>query len=215
MIEPQRRSRKFLVSSTVNIVKLTSALLLTEPMMVNVAQAAAERMHTVIWAEDKANKSDIKPDGILREIEAFKASPVSLRQALAIARERHVGSRIVDISFDGSSDLPIYRVMTSRADRVWQDTVDARTGVVVGAGSESSVADLEASDRQLLVRLRSVRQEMLEAILVAERNTAGKALSAGLAVDRGRLQFVIVCVVGDDLKQVLLDPPRAAVDPRK
>jgi uncharacterized membrane protein YkoI len=215
MIEWQRRSQKIPVSSRATIIKLTSVLLLMGPITLDIARAAAERMHTATSIEDNVERSDTKPDGILREIATFKTSSVSLRQALAIARERHIGSRIVDVSFDGSSDLPIYRVMTSRADRVWQDTIDARKGTVVGAASELSIADLETSDRQLLGRLRLVRQEMLDAVVVAERNTSGKAVSAGIAMEHGRLQFVIVCLVGDDLKQIMLEPPGAAGNPRR
>jgi hypothetical protein len=57
------------------------------------------------------------------------------------------------------------------------------------------------------VELGYVRQEIWEAVAVAERNVGGKAISAGLALDDGRLSFVVVVVTGNDLHKVILDPP--------
>lgn len=177
------------------------------------AQADIGSKHFATSAEESAEKRNVGRERILRELDSFKTSPVSLRAALATAQERRAGWRIVDISFDGTADRRVYRVKMNRGDRIWQDTIDAVTGDVVGAGDESSVANLPQSDRHLIARLRNVHHDMLDAIIVAERNTSGKAVSAGLAMDHGRFQFVIVCVVGSDLKQFVLEPPRAAVGP--
>jgi hypothetical protein len=45
-----------------------------------------------------------------RELELFRGAQVSLQQALSIAERLHTGSRVVDISFDGGSNPPVYRV---------------------------------------------------------------------------------------------------------
>jgi uncharacterized membrane protein YkoI len=154
-----------------------------------------------------ANDKVTRERSLLRELQNFKAVPVSLREALQIVQGSRVGSRVIDVSFDGSADPFLYRVKTSLGDQIWQDTVDAETGALVRAESASNMTELEKPGRQVLVKLRTIRQDLPDAIVVAERNTRGKAVSAGILMDQGRLQFAIVCAVGEDLKQVLLEPP--------
>jgi hypothetical protein len=48
---------------------------------------------------------------------------------------------------------------------------------------------------------------MLDAVRVAERSITGKAISAGLIEEKSKLNFVVVIASGNDLKQVLLEPP--------
>jgi uncharacterized membrane protein YkoI len=87
-------------------------------------------------------------DGVMsRELELFRGAEVSLRQALKIADSLHPGSRIVDISFDGGSGSSVYRVKTVRQDRIWTDTIDAKTGQVVGNTTVSSMSELNLEDR--------------------------------------------------------------------
>jgi hypothetical protein len=43
---------------------------------------------------------------------------------------------------------------------------------------------------------------------VAEKAASGKALGAGLVRQEDRLNFVVVVVSGDSLKEVLLEPPK-------
>jgi hypothetical protein len=145
-----------------------------------------EGVATSVEDQVRAEKS-VEPEALLRELESFNAAPVSLRDAIAIAQERRAGERVMDISFDGTSVSPVYRVQTNRGDHIWQDAIDAQTGAAVGPGLELSVADLGKPEKRLLVRLSAVRPEILDAVVVAERNTSGKAISAGFKIDRGRL----------------------------
>jgi uncharacterized membrane protein YkoI len=149
----------------------------------------------------------LEQDALRRELDRFRAAPISLRRALAIAQDLHGGSRVVDIGFDGEHQIPVYQVKTHRGDILWQNAIDAHTGNTVGTEVVSSIDGLGKPDRELLVRLRAVRQELLDAVVVAERNISGMAISAGIMMERGRLQFAVVCVSGSDLKQVLLEPP--------
>jgi uncharacterized membrane protein YkoI len=166
-------------------------------------------------------KDRIRPEGSIdyealrRELDSFKAAPVSLRKALAIAQRLRAGSRVVDIGFDGTVDPPVYRVKTSLGDQVWQDAIDARSGSISGLSSQSPTSQLRRQDQRMLFGLRAVRQEILDAVIVAERSTSGTAISAGLMEDAGRLSFVVVCVAGSDLKQVILEPPKITSPERK
>ena len=100
-----------------------------------------------------ANGSGLTDEAISRELELFGAE-VSLRQALKIADSLHPGSRIVDVSFDGGSGSSIYRVKTFRQDRIWTDTIDAKTGQVGGNATVSSMSELKLEDRLNLIAMQ-------------------------------------------------------------
>jgi uncharacterized membrane protein YkoI len=150
-----------------------------------------------------------KKESFGRELELFRTAKISIRAAVAVAQSLHAGSRVVDISFDGASGAPIYRVKTYRGNRVWEDAIDANSGVGVGGTTTSFVSNLTREDRTNLLALNDVRQEVVDAIVVSERNAQGTAISGGLMNEDGRLNFVIVVVTGNDLKQYTLEPPRA------
>jgi uncharacterized membrane protein YkoI len=177
-----------------------------------VAPTLADGRADIISATEEAkgvSSRGIKGEIERRELELFRGAEISLRRAVTIAVERHSGSRAVDISFDGASGSPVYRVKTSKGARISEDTIDARTGEIVGVAIESDARDLQIEDRNNLVALKAVRLDISDAIPVAERNAPGRAISAGLTNDNGKLNFLIVVVSGNELKQVILEPPAA------
>jgi uncharacterized membrane protein YkoI len=160
--------------------------------------------------EQNATGNELTDETVSRELELFRAAEVSLRQVLKIADSLHPGSRIVDVSFDGGSGSSVYRVKTFQQDRIWEDAIDAKTGQVAGSSTVSSMRELNLEDRLNLIAMRSVRQELADAVFVAEDNTSGKALSGALMSEAGKLNFVIVVLSGTNLKQVILEPPSAS-----
>ncbi len=68
---------------------------------------------------------------------------------------------------------------------------------------------LDHEDRDNLAALGAIRHRLADAVRVAERAASGKAISGGLVRERGRLNFAIVVISGDDLKEVILEPPGA------
>jgi hypothetical protein len=188
-----------------------ASLVILSLLLVTAAYAGVGHEPPPVTAGDSPQRSEASEQEALQaEIGRFKTASISLRDALSIAQDRQVGSRAVDAGFDGETGVPTYQVRMVRGNRLWETTIDGLTGNTIKTAVVSSLDDLEEHDRELLVRLRKVRQELLDGIAVAERATNGKAISAGLMVEKGRLQFVIVCVVGSNLKQVLLEPPAAA-----
>jgi uncharacterized membrane protein YkoI len=146
---------------------------------------------------------------VSREIERFRNSAISLSQAMAIAEAMHAGSTTTDVSFDGEAATPVYRVKTFHGDRIWQHAIDATTGKIVGGEAALPLTELDAEDRHNVVALKAIRHHLLDAVHVAEHAASGKAISGGLIRERGRLNFAIVVVSGNDLKKVILQPPRA------
>jgi uncharacterized membrane protein YkoI len=167
-----------------------------------------------VSSQDEQQKQEPVDDGneinnadLIRELELFRAAKISMREALTAARRLHNGSRVVDISFDGASGVPLYRVKTCQGNHIWDDAIDANTGEPSGGTIESSINDLKGQDRTNVIALKAVRQEMMDAIRVAEKSASGKAISGGLIDEDGRVNFLIVVVSGSDLKQVILEPP--------
>ena len=147
---------------------------------------------------------------VSRELALFRGSAVSLSQAMAIAEALHAGATTADVSFDGASDAPVYRVKTLHNDRIWQHAIDATTGKVVGGEAALPLKEVDAEDRSNLVALKTIRHRLADAVRVAEHAASGKAISGGLIRERGRLSFAIVVMSGGDLKEVILEPPGAA-----
>jgi uncharacterized membrane protein YkoI len=139
---------------------------------------------------------------------AFRAAPLSLSRAITIAERLHTGSRTAAISFD-TSDNPIYRVTTVKDKEIWETVVDVHTGRTVGPETSRSLNALEREERDIINALRAVKQELSDAVAIAEKATAGKAISGALVKEGDQLNFVVVVLSDDDMKEVFLKPPRA------
>jgi uncharacterized membrane protein YkoI len=146
---------------------------------------------------------------VSREIERFRTSSISISQAMAIAEARHAGATTADVSFDGGSGVPVYRVKTLHNDRIWKHTINATTGELMGGEAALPLAELDLEDRSNLAALGTIKHRLADAVRVAEHAASGKAISGGLVREGGRLNFAIVVISGDDLKEVILEPPGA------
>ena len=141
-------------------------------------------------------------------LERFRAAQLSLGEAILIAEKLHSGSTTTRIRFD-TSDSPRYRVRTAKDDKIWDNVIDARTGTVQRNEITLSLRDLSAEDRGNIVALKSAKQELSDAVSIAEKAAIGKAFGGGLMNEGGKLKFVVVIVSGDRVKEVMLEPPRA------
>jgi uncharacterized membrane protein YkoI len=185
------------------VLLLLSLLALASPHAIAPASA------TQAAQEQGTEEERIHQETVNRELEAFRAAQLSLRQAIGIAEKLHVGSRTSDISFDGASGAPVYRVKTVQHDRLWEHAIDAKTGNTIGTEAVSHLNDLNPDDRNNIIALRTIRQELSDAVAIAEQVASGRAIGGSLMEDDGKLNFVIVVLCGGDLKQVVLEPPQA------
>jgi len=147
----------------------------------------------------------LSQEAIDRELDRFRRAGVSLHQALRIAEKIHPGSKTADISFEGGLDVPIYKVRTLQSGQIWESDIDGSTAKVLNSVLFSTVQGLNESDRNSLIALNAVPLKMSDAIRIAERSAAGKAISGGLMTKDGKLAFIIIVVSGKDLKQVTLE----------
>ena len=179
-----------------------SAMLIAVP-----AQAVVISGTPTALPSDTDGNAEADRQAVSREIERFRSSTISISQAMAIAEGRHSGATTADVSFDGGSGVPVYRVKTLHNDRIWRHTINASTGELVGGEAALPLAELDHEDRDNLAALGAIRHRLADAVRVAERAASGKAISGGLVRERGRLNFAIVVISGDDLKEVILEPP--------
>ena len=143
-----------------------------------------------------------------RFLTLFRAASFSLTQAIAGAERLHAGSRTVAITFD-ISGTPAYRVRTVKNKQIWENLIDVSTGKVASPELALSLNEVEAEERDNIIALRSVGQELSDAVTIAEKAAAGKAISGGLVKESDQINFVVVVLSDDRVKEVFLEPPRA------
>jgi uncharacterized membrane protein YkoI len=152
-------------------------------------------------------QSQAEEAAIQRVLSEFRTIRVPLSRAMAIAEGLHDGSKTADISFEIDSQ-PVYRVRTIRNEHVWENAIDANTGSITGKEMTSSLKELDREDLAKILAMRWIKQELSDAVQVAEKAADGSALAGGLIRQDGKLNFVIVVAAGDHLKEVLLEPPK-------
>jgi hypothetical protein len=59
-----------------------------------------------------------------------------------------------------------------------------------------------------IIALKWIKQELSDAVRVAESAADGQALAGGLVKQDGKLNFVVVIATSDRLKEVMLEPPK-------
>ncbi len=157
--------------------------------------------------EAGAATSEEVQDG--HKLDLVRAAPVTLRQALGIAEQRHPGTKSLRIETDLAAEGLIYRVRAARDGQVWESVVSADSGMIVSDHPSPPRKDADGDERAEMATLDAVGPGMSEAVAVAERSARGRAVLGELQIERGRLKFVIVVLAGDDFKEVVLEPPGA------
>ena len=179
-----------------------SAALASTAATADVTQAPADAEQ-----QSSAAQGDVNEAAMRRVLEQFRTTRVPLGQAMAIAERLHDGSRTADISFEISGP-PVYRVRTVKNERVFENVIDASTGSVSQAELVSSLKELDRADLANIIALKWTKQELSDAVRVAEKATSGNALAGGLMEQDGKINFVVVVASGDRLKEVMLEPPK-------
>ena len=152
---------------------------------------------------------------ISQEIKAFGNVRVSARRAIAIAERRGAGAKVVDLSFDGTTDRPVYRVKVFWNEELWEGKVDASTGVPIDDGSTTPASKLGEEHKTALAAFAAAALDLSEAVAIAEKYGSGKAVSAGLQFDGAKLALLVVIVSKGSLKEISVEPGEGRSRPRK
>lgn len=159
--------------------------------------------------ERGATQDNVDEAAIRRVLDEFHTARVPLDQAMTIAERLHDGSKAADVNFDISGP-PVYRVRTVKNEHIYENVIDAITGSVAQREIASSMKELDREDLAKIIALKWIKQELSDAVRVAEKAVEGKALAGGLTKQDGKLNFVVLVATGDRLKEVLLEPPKVA-----
>ena len=98
--------------------------------------------------------------------------------------------------------------------QIWENVIDVVTGRAAGPEIACSLNELEVDERDNLIALRSVGQELSDAVAIAEKAAAGKAISGGMIKEKDQVNFVVVVLSDDRVKEVFLEPPRSPSNTR-
>lgn len=132
-------------------IKTFAALLtLSIPSIIPMSTLARESSGTTTPtpAQD-SNESELA--AIFQEIKLFANAQISVRDVIKIAEACASGAKVIDVSFDGRTDRLAYRVKTSQHDEIWDVTIDASTGNIIGDGIVVPVSTLDVKERTELV----------------------------------------------------------------
>jgi len=143
---------------------------------------------------------------IFQEIKAFANVQIAVRDAIKIAEARASGVKVIDVSFDGRSDRLAYRIKAYQHDEIWDVTIDASTGNIMGDGIVVPVSTLDVKERTKLVGFSTAGIALSDVVPIAEAYGAGKAVSVGLEEENGKLIFLVVVVTDGSLKLISVDP---------
>ena len=103
---------------------------------------------------------------------------------------------------------------TIKNKQIWENVIDVVTGRAAGPEIACSLNELEVDERDNLIALRSVGQELSDAVAIAEKAAAGKAISGGMIKEKDQVNFVVVVLSDDRVKEVFLEPPRSPSNTR-
>jgi uncharacterized membrane protein YkoI len=141
-----------------------------------------------------ASQSGKSTDDEAREIEAVRAAPVSLPQAIATA-EKQSNGRAVSAEAEENGSGVLYEVTTIAGEKIVEFQIDPQTGNVVKTEDErvqGDDADEYAGAAQLTTTLAA-------AIASAEQATGGKAIEAGLDDEDGKALYEVELAAADGM----------------
>lgn len=179
-----------------------SAALTGTGAMADITRAPSESAQERVAAQNNVYEAAIR-----RVLDQFHTARVPLDQAMTIAERLHDGSKAADVNFEISGP-PVYRVRTVKNEHIYENVIDAITGSVSQHEIASSLKELDREDLANIIALKWIKQELSDAVRVAEKAAEGKALAGGLMKQDGKLNFVVLVATGDRLKEVLLEPPK-------
>ena len=140
------------------------------------------------------------------ELKAFSQVKVALATAIAAANKHTSGGAVVDASFDAGNGKPAYKVKTYQNNSVWEGIVDAASGQVSGVGKTTPESELDQEDKAELAGLQQATTTLAQAVDTAERQVAGKAISAGLEETNGKVVFEVLVLKNGSIRKIVIDP---------
>ena len=175
---------------------------LLSAVLLSAAPALAAPKVTVAAAEQ-----EIKTEHASQaELKAFSQVKTPIATAITAAKKYTDGAVVIDVSFDAGNGTPVFKVKTYQNSSVWEGTVDAVSGQVVGIGKTTKESDLDQEDKAELAGLPHATVTLAQAVDIAEKRDAGKAISVGLEETKGKIVFEVMIVKDGSVRKISIDP---------
>lgn len=139
------------------------------------------------------------------QIEAFERTKLPIAGAISAAG-KHSGGKVIEATFATRGGKPIYKVRTYQNNSVWEGTIDAESGGVVGAGRTKQEAQLDKEDKAELAGLPQFTITLDQAVTAAEKESGGKAIGAGVEEAKGKVVVEVFTVNQGALRKIVVDP---------
>jgi uncharacterized membrane protein YkoI len=146
------------------------------------------------------------------QLKEFEQARVPVGDAIT-AVERQSRGKAVDIAFALDHGKRVYRVKTYQDGAVWEGTLDATTGALIGQGKTTNEARLDPEDQAEIAGLKSARTSLTEAVANVQRQLGGKAFDAGLEQKGGNVLYEIKLVKNGSVLGATVDPASGQVSP--
>ncbi|MCG6203075.1 hypothetical protein LPW26_00365 [Rhodopseudomonas sp. HC1] len=122
--------------------------------------------------------------------------------------ENGLGARAYDLALSDQGGAPFFEIKSLKDDNIWSTVIEAATKRIVSSAVVMSKAELRGDDKRNIEAFERSRMPLTEAIAIAEKYGAGRAISAGLHVTEGKLVFAVVVVSGGALKEIHVEPDK-------
>ena len=176
---------------------------LLSAVLLSAAPALAAQPQVIVAAAEQEIKTEHASQA---ELTTFSQVKTPIATAIAAANKHTNGGAVIDVSFDAGNGTPVYKVKTYQNSSVWEGIVDAASGQVVGIGKTTKESELDQEDRAELAGLPHATVTLAQAVDIAEKRDAGKAISAGLEETKGKIVFEVMIVKNGSVRKISIDP---------
>ncbi|MFC0241185.1 PepSY domain-containing protein [Rhodopseudomonas telluris] len=151
---------------------------------------------------------DRAPGAGASEPELVVGSIPSGTDLVAMVERQLGGARVYDVALNDQGGAPFFEIKSIKDGNVWDTVVDVKTRQVISSMVVMPVAELQGDDKRNVEAFERSRMPLTEAIGIAEKYGAGRAVSAGLHFTDNRLVIVVDVVSNGALKEIQVEPDK-------
>jgi uncharacterized membrane protein YkoI len=177
-------------------------------------QPAGDALNTLIGFLDGTMREKGQEPNKQTSMIGGEIPPLTVTGAISLAEGHEAGAVVVDVSFEPQGSRALYQVRTYKDGRVWDGTIDATTGQIVGEGITTSESALDDEDKSELAGLRGAKSTLADAVAAAEQHGGGIATNAGIEQVRGLALWEITVLKDHVSHKFLVDPKTGLLVPQ-
>ncbi len=139
------------------------------------------------------------------DLRAAESAKLSLADAIGLAQKHADGGAVLEVRFKVEGFRPTYVLRTYKPGGLWEGSIDANSGELLGAGDTTPDGDLDDDERAEVAGLKAATTALAEAVRTAEGHVQGRAVAGGLEATPGSVAWEVVVVAKDAAWTVVID----------